>query len=267
MEGATCGVEVAMTAGAVGAAVDCGAIEGETAIDGATEGVGRGLMDGDGRVRGDSAGVGLGAALATAAGVALGDGRVRGDPAGVGLAAALAAATGVAVGDGRMRGDRAGDGLTAALAAAAGVAVAAALAAGEAGAAVAVAFGENAGVGLAVSALCAGVAGAGVAAVSRGFTNLFGGALGGGVASVRIFVRARSAAERSAISVHPLSTFTSTTRSRIRRGRGISRTSVMRGAETSSSSPRSRAGAVSELRCQRRCTRGTARWLRERSSS
>ena len=95
-------------------------------------------------------------------------------------------------------------------------------------------------VGAAVEAgatVVAGVAEAVAAVVSVGFTNTFGGALGGGVASDRIFVRARSAAERSAM-VQPLSIFTSTTRSLIRRGRGMSRTSVITGAEISSSSPR-----------------------------
>jgi hypothetical protein len=85
--------------------------------------------------------------------------------------------------------------------------------------------------------VAAGVAEVVAVELSSGFTNVFGGALGGGVDSVRIFVRARSAAERSAI-VQPLSMFTSITRSFTRRGRGISRTSVIRGAEISSSSPR-----------------------------
>jgi hypothetical protein len=58
-------------------------------------------------------------------------------------------------------------------------------------------------------------------------------------------VRARSAAERSAIAVHPFSITTSATRSFIRRGRGISRISTMTGAETSSSLPRTRADANS----------------------
>jgi hypothetical protein len=70
-----------------------------------------------------------------------------------------------------------------------------------------------------------------------GGTNFFGGALGGGVASALILLRARSAAERSATDVHPLSTFTSVTRSFTRRGRKTFRTSLRTGTETSSSAP------------------------------
>src|SRR5947209_13308199 len=73
---------------------------------------------------------------------------------------------------------------------------------------------------------------------SAGGTNFFGGASGGGVASVLIFVRARSAAERSATEVQPFSTFTSVTRSFTRRGRKRFGTSLRIGMETSSSSPR-----------------------------
>ena len=124
----------------------------------------------------------------------------------------------------------------------------------------AVALGEaaTAGVGLAALEAGVGLAATGVDAtgvlaavatgvaetvvLSTGFTNVFGGALGGGVDSVRIFVRARSAAERSAM-VQPLSMFISITRSLIRRGRGISRISVITGTEISSSSPRTMAAA------------------------
>jgi hypothetical protein len=170
----------------------------------------------------DTAGVGEATVDAVAAGVGLGEnlGRV--------LGVALAAAAGVA------------------LAAAAAVALGAAAAVGEglglvvivaAGVALAAAGADTVGVAAAVAA---GVAGAVV--LSSGFTNVFGGALGGGVDSVRIFVRARSAAERSAM-VQPLSMFISITRSLIRRGRGISRISVIMGTEISSSSPRTMAAA------------------------
>src|SRR6476469_10433852 len=81
------------------------------------------------------------------------------------------------------------------------------------------------------------VEGAGVGDVSVGRTNFFDGALGGGVASARIFVRARSAAERSETEVHPLSTFTSVTRSFTRRGRKIFVTSLRIGTETANSLP------------------------------
>src|SRR5205085_7469399 len=96
---------------------------------------------------------------------------------------------------------------------------------------VAVALGAGATVAVA-AAVAAGVAEAAeVGVVSAGGTNFFGGALGGGVASVFIFVRARSAADRSEIDVHPLSTFTSVTRSLTRRGRKIFRTSLRTGTE------------------------------------
>jgi hypothetical protein len=88
-------------------------------------------------------------------------------------------------------------------------------------------------------------------AVSTGFTNFFGGAFGGGVASVLNLVRTRSAAERSLISVQPLSTFTSTTRSLTRRGLKMFRTVLSTGTETSSSSPRTLA-CVSEFRSRRK---------------
>jgi hypothetical protein len=58
-------------------------------------------------------------------------------------------------------------------------------------------------------------------------------------------VRARSAAGRSAIALHPFSTSTCATRSFIRRGRGMSRISTMTGAETSISLPCTRADANS----------------------
>lgn len=88
------------------------------------------------------------------------------------------------------------------------------------------------------------------AAVSAGGTYFFGGAFGGGVASARIFVRARSAAERSETEVQPFSTFTSVTRSFTRRGRKIFRTSLRTGTETSNSPPLILA-CISALRSRR----------------
>jgi hypothetical protein len=111
-----------------------------------------------------------------------------------------------------------------------------------------------AGVGLAIAGagLAAGVAGVvDAVAVSTGFTNFFGGAFGGGVASARNFVRARSTAERSVTVVQPFSTFISTTRSFTRRGLKIFRTVLRTGTETSSSSPRTLACA-SVLRSRRK---------------
>jgi hypothetical protein len=106
-------------------------------------------------------------------------------------------------------------------------------------------------VGCVAVAVDAGVTeGAAVEDVSVGGTNFFGGAFGGGVASVRIFVRARSAAARSETEVHPLSTFTSVTRSFTRRGREIFMTALRTGTETCSSLPLTR-GGPSKLRSRR----------------
>src|SRR5205085_5399724 len=111
--------------------------------------------------------------------------------------------------------------------------------------------GRGAVAGVVAAALAAGVAdAAALGAVSGGGTNFFGGAFGGGVASVRIFVRARSAAERSETEVQPLSTFTSVTRSFTRRGRKIFRTSFRTGTETINSPPLTRA-CISVLRSRR----------------
>jgi hypothetical protein len=210
-----------------------GVAEGEAATDGAMEGVALGVAAGDGRTlgEGDAAGVGLAPVLVVAAGVALGatvaegDGRTLGEEeeAGVGLAAGLVVAAGVALGaavaegDGRILGEEEG----------AGVALAAAVAA----------------------AVAAGATGAVEASV--GFTKFFGGALGGGVASALILVRARSAAERSAMAVQPLSIVTSVTRSFTMRGRGISGISTITGTDTSSSSPRMVADTPSTF-CRRK---------------
>lgn len=97
-----------------------------------------------------------------------------------------------------------------------------------------------AGVVLAAGVVAAAAVAAGVVvvdAVSVGFTNRLEGAFGGGVASALILVRARSAAGRSAMEVHPFSISTWATRSFTRRGRGMSRISTITGAETSISFP------------------------------
>jgi hypothetical protein len=228
-------------------AVAAGVMEG-VVLNG-TEGEGRTLAGGEALATGDAvaAGVGGGAEGAiegVALGVALGDGRILtvGEAARVGLAAVVAVAAGVAV--------------ATAAAVGAGVAVAAAV-----GIAVALA----AGVALAAAAAVAAAVGAGVAvvvAVSRGLTNFFGGALGGGVASARIRLRARSAAARSAIAVQPVSIVTSITRSFTVRGRGISGTSTIAGTETSSSSPRTVAeNSASARDCRRKRYRSIGRRL------
>ena len=259
--------------GVDGAAVAAGAAavgEGDATEAGATEGLTFGCGVGDGRVRtvGDATGA---ATVAEATGVALAAAAGRA----VGVALAWAAGVAVAVTVGLLVGVAlaavAGRAVGLALAWAAGVALAAtvgltvgvalALATGlglavgvaaAAGVAVALAAGVGldatgvgeavvaAGVVLAAGVVAAAAVAAGVVvvdAVSVGFTNRFGGAFGGGVASALILVRARSAAERSAIAVHPFSISTCATRSFTRRGRGISRTSTISGAETSSSLP------------------------------
>jgi hypothetical protein len=262
------------------------------------DGVARGAIEAEGRVRGDATGVGLAvAAVAELEAVGLGDGLAddaalaTGDALGDGFADDAALATGDALGDGLAddaalaTGDALGDGFAVEVALAAGDAlgdgfvVDVVLASGDAlGDCLGVLTGEGleaAGVGLTEAGVCAAVAaaveaGAGelvVVAVSSGFTKRFDGAFGGGVASVWNFVRARSAAERSVMAVQPFSMLTSTTRSRTRRGRWNSRTSVMRGADTSSSSPSIRACSVSASRCQRRRRRWIGRGPLERSSS
>lgn len=217
------------TAGA--AAAEAGADASGAAVaagetDGATDGDGLGRIDGDGRTLtvADTAGVGDDTVAAVAAGVGLG---------------AFTAGVGLGVNLGRILGVAAGVPVAAAAAVALGEAAAAGvgLATLVAGVGLAAAGADAAGV---VAAVPAGVGEALV--LSTGFTNVFGGALGGGVDSARIFVRARSVAERSAL-VQPLSMFTWITRSLMRRGRGISRISVITGTEISSSSPRTMAAA------------------------
>ena len=211
--------------------------EGDAGNDGSMEGVTFARGVGEGRVRtvGDATGAATvaeatGVALAAAAGLAVGVALAC--AAGVALAATVGLTVGVAL------ALAAGVGLAATVAVVAGVAVDReagvgldATGVGEAGAAAGVVLAA----GVAAAAVAAGVAA--VVAVSDGFTNRFEGALGGGVASALILVRARSAAERSAIAVQPLSTTTSATRSFTLRGRGISGISMMTGVETSSSLP------------------------------
>jgi len=192
-----------------------------------------------------------------------GDGRVLGviETAGVGLAAAASATVGDAAGDGVIVGATLGDRRVLGEAEATGVGVAEVAAVGvsvRAGAIVAVAEAAELGVALRAGAIVAVaaalVAGEGDAAevgvVSAGGTNFFGGAFGGGVDSVLILARARSAADRSETEVHPLSTFTSITRSFTRRGRKIFRTSLRTGTEIWSSFPCTR-GGPSKFRSRR----------------
>jgi hypothetical protein len=236
------GVRSVVAGGTAGLTVDLGAgvMEGGVALTG---------MVGEGRTLGEGETIAFGVAVAAGV-VAEADGAIagvaEGDAATVG--AMEAEALGVAVGDGRLLavGDAAGVALAAAVAAAAGVAV---------GATTAVAAGVAAGVEVAAAvagAVDAGEVVAGPVVVSAGFTNFFGGALVGGVASARILLRARSAAARSAIAVQPVSIVTSTTRSLTVRGRGISDTSTLAGTDTSSSSPRTVAENSASVRDCRR---------------
>lgn len=237
------GVRSVVAGGTAGLTVDLGAgvMAGGVALNG---------MEGEGRTLGGGETIALGVAVAAGI-VAEADGAIagvaEGDTATVG--AMEGEALGVAVGDGRLLavGDAAGVALAAAVAAAAGVAV---------GATTAVAAGVAAGVDVAAAVAgavdVAGEVVAGAVVVSAGFTNFFGGALVGGVASARILLRARSAAARSAIAVQPVSIVTSTTRSLTVRGRGISDTSTLAGTDTSSSSPRTVAENSASVRDCRR---------------
>jgi hypothetical protein len=227
------GIDGAAVAAGVGDAAKAGAIDGLAFGSGVGEGRVRTVGDATGAATvAEATGVALAAAVGLAVGVALalaaGLGLAVAVAAGVALAAIVGLTVGVALGLATGLGLAVGD------AAAAGVGVARgggvgleATGVGEAGAA--------AGVVLAAGVVAAGVVV--VDAVSVGFTKRFEGAFGGGVASALILVRARSAAERSAIAVHPFSISTCATRSFTRRGRGMSRISTMAGAETSSSLP------------------------------
>jgi hypothetical protein len=229
MTGETATAGVADAAGTV--AETSGAV---VAADAAIDGLGLGLIVGEGRTR----------TVADAAGVAVT--AVAGVVAGLGLAA-LVAGVAVGVNLGRVLGE--GVELDAAAAVGLGVTpvVCGVGVVALTGVGLAVAGADGAGV---VAAVAAGVAEAVATEVSCGFTNFFGGAFGGGVDSVRIFVRARSAADRSAIDVQPFSILTSTMRSFTRRGLVKSRTTERRGTETSSSFPRTRAD-VSMFRSRR----------------
>lgn len=216
----------------------------ETAALGEATTVGAGVVATAGVVAAGEAAIdGLGLVLGVP------EGRTRGDAEAAGVAlAVVVAAVAVAAGVG--------------LAAVAGVVVVAGV--GLILATVAVGLGAAA-VGLG-ALVVAGVAEAVVVDVWVGGTNFFGGALEGGVASVLIFVRARSAAERSETDVQPLSTFTSVTRSFTRRGRKTFWTSLRTGMETCSSFPLMRAVA-SVFLSRRRRYRSIGRGPRERNSS
>jgi hypothetical protein len=175
-----------------------------------------------------------------------------GDRAEVGLAAADGAGLAVALGDAdgddvdlaSGRGINFGRGVVVAVST--GVAVARAVADGVAvvsgvvrrtGVAVAVMVAELAGVEVEV-ALADGTAVAAEdvdvvdvsAAASVGFTNVFGGAFGGGVASAFIFTRTFSVAWRSAVFSQPRSTTTLVMVSLTLRGRSIAWPRAIKGA-------------------------------------
>lgn len=222
---------VAVATDAVDAAVGTTVAAGAT--DAATEGLGLGMGVGDGRVLTDGLAAGVGATDVLTSGVAV----------------AAAAAGALGVGLGFTLGELAGVALTAAAAVALGVDAIIGGVALVPGGTLVIGVGDGLGLvldvvtGVGLAAVAVGAIGVIVAAgvaevdVSSGLTNFFKGAFGGGVASVLILVRARSATERSAM-VQPLSMLSSMTRSFTRRGRGRSRTSVTTGTEISSSSPR-----------------------------
>lgn len=241
--GDAAGFTVAVAAGAMeGAALRLMVGEGRAMDGGEAIALGDGVAGGVvGRVAEGDAAATDGAIEGVAFGVGLGDGRIF--AVGDGLGVARIVGVGLA----------AGAEVAVAVALAAGVAVTVALAAGVAlGARVGLGTGVAVGATVALTvgvALAAAVAAGVAVVVSCGFTNFFGGALGGGVASALILERARSAAERSAIAVQPVSITTSETRSFTVRGRGISGTSTITGADTSSSSPRIVAGPNSTFIC------------------
>ena len=238
VSGATVGVGKVVRGGAVLRGIVGGVALGTGAV---ATGVGLILtgIDAEGRVVGiaEIAGVGVAAAA-----VAVGDGRVLGEAEASAVGVAEIAAVAAGVGVARVLGEAEATALGVAEIAAVAAGVGVALWAGVAlGASVAAVVGLAAAAGV-IATVAAGVAEvAVVAVVSAGGTNFFGGASGGGVASVLILVRARSAAERSEIDVQPLSTFTSATRSFTRRGRKIFLTSFRTGTETVNSLPLTRA--------------------------
>jgi hypothetical protein len=229
---------------------------GEGDADGSTVGRGR-------SARGIDVALGLGDADSIAAAVELGlsleRGLSTGDRSKVGLAATDGAALAVALGDADGddvdlsigRGINVGRGV--AVAVSTGVAVARAVADGVA---VAVVSGVARRTGVAVAAMLADLAGVevegalaggtGVAAIagedvdvgdvsaaaSVGFTNVFGGAFGGGVASAFIFTRTFSVACRSPVFSQPRSTTTLVTLSLTLRGRSTAWPRAIKGAGT-----------------------------------
>lgn len=246
-----------------------GAIEGD-ALTG-TDGEGRILTVEEGdtgatEIDGEAVGTRVGAGEADAVGAkvarAENDGEAVGArvEAGEGDAAGAKVARGVIAGDGRTLGDCDGEKATVALGRTVGAIVA--MGAGVAVAAVA-------GVAAGVVAAAAVAVTAGELEVSAGFTNFFGGALGGAVASDLILVRVRSAAERSAIAVQPVSITTSETLSLMLRGRWNPETLLSSGTVIWISSPRIVAERVSAFisECRRRRYRSSGWRLRVRNSS
>jgi hypothetical protein len=172
---------------------------------------------------GDRFKVGLAAADGAGLAVALGDADgddvdlAIGRATNVGRGVAVAVSTGVAVARAVADGVAVAVEVTAMVAELAGVEVEVAPADGAAAAAVA---GEDFDV--------ADVS----AAASVGFTNVFGGAFGGGVASAFIFTRTFSVACRSPVFSQPRSTTTLVMVSLIMRGRSIAWPRVIKGAGT-----------------------------------
>ena len=238
---------------------------GEGDADGSTVGRGR-------SARGIDVALGLGDADSIAAAVELGlsleRGLSTGDRSKVGLAATDGAVLAVALGDADgddvdlsiARGINVGRGV--AVAVSTGVAVARAVADGVA---VAVVSGVARRTGVDVAAMVAELAGVEVevtladgtavaavagedvedadvvdvsAAASLGFTNVFGGAFGGGVASAFIFTRTFSVACRSPVFSQPRSTTTLAMVSLTLRGRSTAWLRAIKGAGTTMAWPR-----------------------------
>ena len=191
---------VAVATGALGLRLERDLSTGDRADIGLAVADGAGLTVALGDADGDDGDLAIGRCVNVGRGVAVADG----------VAVAVAVVSGVA--------RRPGVAVAAMVAELAGVEVEVALADGVAVAAVA---GEDVDVADAVDVS---------AAASVGFTNVFGGAFGGGVASAFIFTRTFSIACRSPVFSQPRSTTTLVMVSFTRRGRSTDWPSAIKGA-------------------------------------
>jgi hypothetical protein len=274
--------------GGAGGAGDIAVADGEAETAGATETAGAIVLEGDTRggregsgcravADGDAATDGIGVETGVAVGATVGASETDGlgvDTAvavalGVGATVLAGVATGVETGVavGATLGECETDGLgvdttvAVAFGVAATVLAGVATGVGLAGAVVAAAVlaGVVTGTGVGGVAVAATVlAGAEVTGALSGFTKIFDGASAGGAASVRIFTRARSEADRSVSADQVFSTVDWVRVSLIVCGRSIPGTLLMTGACISRNSPRTVALESSLVVSVRR-------WRRKRS--